>query len=113
MPDISDVLNDLDAPPLCLGNPPDQVAEQESPQIADVSIAVNGRAAAVHHQRARSCGDDVLDPPGSGVVQPQHGTHPSGRARKYSVASDGPGRRLAALSSSPLAPLAASSSALR
>jgi hypothetical protein len=82
-----------------------------------------GDPVSAHHHRGRSHTSRERRSPANRLVHPAArpsevsgrltapGT--SGRARKYSVAPDGPARRLAMLSSSPLAPLAAYSSALR
>ena len=48
VPDVGDVLDVQDLDPVVQHRPPDQVGEEERPQVADVGVAVDRRAAGVH-----------------------------------------------------------------
>ena len=52
MPDVGDVLADDDRQAVPLGVAPDQVGQQERPQVADVREPVHRRPAGVHPQLA-------------------------------------------------------------
>ena len=49
--------------------PPDEVGQQVAAQVADVGVAVDGRAAGVHPDPSGDEGLDRVDPPGQGVAQ--------------------------------------------
>ena len=51
--DVRDVLHVEDVDAVVEQRPPDQVGQEVAPQVADVGVAVDGRAAAVHPDPAR------------------------------------------------------------
>ena len=48
VPDVRDVLDVQDLEPVVQQGSPDEVGEEEGPEVADVRVAVDGRAARVH-----------------------------------------------------------------
>ena len=71
MADVGDVLDLQDGDAVIQDDPPDQVRQEEGPEVADVGEAVDRRAAGVHPE-ARAVGRfDRLDGPRQGVPQPK------------------------------------------
>ena len=66
--DVGDVHHLVDLVAQVFQPAPQDVCEQERPQIADVYAAPDGRAAVVHANDARLAGLERLLPPGEGVV---------------------------------------------
>src|SRR6185312_763562 len=60
-------LEDVDA--VVQDGAPDEVGQEERPQVADVGVAVDGRAARVHPEAASVDGLDGLDGAGQGVAK--------------------------------------------
>ena len=54
--DVGDVLDVEDLDPVVQERPPDQVGQQVAAQVADVGVAVDGRAAGVHPEALTSAG---------------------------------------------------------
>src|SRR4029453_2810644 len=50
VPDVGDVLDVEDGHAVVQDDPPDEIREEEGPQVADVGVAVDGRPAGVHPQ---------------------------------------------------------------
>ena len=75
VPDVGDVLDGTNLVAQVLQGPPQDVREEEAAQVADVGVAVDGRAAGVDADQSRGVRLEWLD-----------------RARQRAVEADGPGR---------------------
>ena len=69
VPDVGDVLDLEDVDAVVEQGAPDQVGEEVAAQVADVGVAVDGRAAGVHPDAARLERLDRFDPPAQGVAE--------------------------------------------
>jgi hypothetical protein len=71
MADIGDVLHLEDVDAVVQQRPPDEVGEQVAAQVADVRVAIDGRAAGVHPDPTGLERLDRLDLPAQGVAEAQ------------------------------------------
>jgi hypothetical protein len=67
--DIGDVLDMEDRDPVVQDHPPDEIGEQERPEIADVGVAVDRRPAGVHPEALTVQRLHRLDRPREGVAK--------------------------------------------
>jgi hypothetical protein len=85
--DVGDVLDVEDADPVVQEDASDEVGEEECSEVADVRVAVDGRAAGVHPDGAAVARLDGFDRPGQGVPEAEGhlGILPAepGRARHF------------------------------
>ena len=86
VPHVRDVLDVEDVEAVVEERPPDQVREEVAAQVADVGVAVDGRAAAVHRHPARLDRVHGLDLAGERVPEAQgHGIRPLGSRQGRSM----------------------------
>ncbi len=78
MADVGDVLDVEHVDAVVQQRPSDEVREQVAAQVADVGVAVDGRAAGVHPDPPGLDRLDGLDLPGQRVAETEHVGHPRG-----------------------------------
>ena len=67
--DVGDVLDLEDVDAVVQDGPSDEVGEEECPEVADVGVAIDGRAAGVHPEAAPVGRFDGFDGAGQGVAE--------------------------------------------
>jgi hypothetical protein len=69
VPDVRDVLDVEHRDSVVENDPPDEVGEEERPQVPDMCISVDGRATGVHPEPVAVGGLDRLDRSGERVAE--------------------------------------------
>ena len=78
--DVGDVLDLEDVDAVVEDGATDQVGEEERPEVADVGVAVDGRAAGVHPEAPAVARLDGFDGAGQGVAETER--HCANRSRR-------------------------------